>query len=610
MTILSGQVQQVEINWGDSSSVMVIKSSETYFDMKIITDGGEQKIYYHPTWMENGKLVHWLDEQKKPQHRFKNAGSYNITYTETDMAGNQITNQGNITIPSTGTSDIIRAAPAVQEPNIFYPVIANAAGQNFVVPDISSSFTANFSMASLPASNYILKEVMWELIPPWKINGDLLSGYKVVYNDFVVPSSSMDLTQVANDPFQNTINFKVFFSYRAPSVSVTNLGGGIQASTFTDYFAAPDAPFVIPVQDVVPLDDNAGNLPTDYCAFTVLPAVSTNSMTGDILPPGIKIEIKDENPNLIQANLQSLLCMLPPNIAPDQVNERIASIPFGNPIDFKRFPQPGMTATGRNDFYSKSKWETQNDPNMKYPFHYKGRAVIWNQISGFGPGSPYIEGPEILIRDNDAPNIILHLYDIFNNEVRNDLYLTDKNIPVDPLNVPACILEKIDPNDDTLYKYVDYSAYNATNSWENETPPGKLLEDTRIFGEIYVIDNVDTINGTPIRKYKHLQNVKYHVVKAGEPDRMVDVEITYDDDIKSEKFVLSPLLFRKPGNYEMVITVEDRAYYDENNIGQVDLSMSSITGKDNNIRTFTVKLLVTDIQQRTDSLNDSKGKGY
>ncbi len=605
------QVKQVEINWGDSSPTMVIKASETFYDMKINTDGGEQKIFYHPSWMVSGKLIHWLDSQKKPQHRFNNSGTFTIKYVETDINGVQTIEQGNITIPSTGTNDLLRAAPNIAEPTMYYPVIKNAAGQDFVVPDVSTRFISNFSMASLPASNYIIKEVLWELIPPWKINGDLKSGYKVQYDDFVVPSSSMNVTDVETiDQFQNTINFKIIFSYKDPSATMTSLGGGpIQATTFIDYFAAPPKPYAIPVMDVIPVDDDYNNLPAGYFKFEVPPIINTGSMTGDLLPSGIKIEVKDENPNLILVNLQSDIYLMPPGILPDQVNKRITTIAWGNPSDFTRFPQSGTTATGRNDYYSKSLWKTTNSTNLQYPYHYKGRAVVWDRISGFGPGKPYLEGPEIIIRDNDPPNIIVHLFDMFQGKVHNDVYITDKDIPIDPKDI-ASFLEKIDPNDETLYKYIDYNSYDATAAWENETPVGKFNEDTRIFGEIYVIDNVNDINGTPVKKYKHINNVKYHIVKTGSSNKLVNEEIKFTDDIKSEKIGISPFLLRKPGAYDFVITVEDRAAYDENGTLQNDLSMSSVTGNDNNIRIFTLKLNISDIQQRTNSLNKTKGTRY
>ncbi len=588
--IVYGQVKTIEIDWGDNSSTMKMDSSETYLEMNIQTDSGSQLIYYHNSWIIDGKLIHWLDTEKKPQHKYKDSGTFNIIVTKKDASGGVIEKStGSMTIPDTQSDSELRAKDdGILEPEIYSPNITNTSGNNFIVPGFKTFFTPHYSFVDAGINDhsyYVIKNIGWKFMPPWKPDGYKIQGFKVEQNCFSVPSSCMNPELVKQyDPYINKLTYNVFFAFSGTTpqagTTLTGNGSSIKVDTYVDYFASPDIDFILPVKDVIPIDDDPSKLPSDYCIVSIPRELNPAPVTGGKLPEDITVHIKDENPNLVPETLGCIMDLVPEKLSPNIAGNRIGTIIFKEPSEFERFPSNVSNADGPEDFYSVSRWKTTPELDAKLPINYKGILKFWVQIRGFGPGEPYFPVGLIKVLDNDAPNLYVQFYDMFNSKIRNEFFISDKTIDEEN-SIP---LESTG-TDGKLFKY---DVINDYKTWENEVPEGKLFEDTRIFVNIYAIENVNSISGDPILPYKHLESLHYEIKKHKGSKIIVEKTITEFD---SEKIAISPLLFSKPGKYDFIITAIDKAPEDQHGVSVFNIQP--------NKRELSLILNVTDINQRT-----------
>lgn len=592
--VLLARIETIEIDWGDGTSPMTMSGSETYLEMNVRTDAGEQKIYYHDSWIVGGKLLHWLDSEKKPQHKYLKSGSYNIRVLKKDQGGSVVEETtGKMTINDTPSESELRAKEdGVMEPVVYAPVITDPSGGHLLIPGAEVIFTPNYSFIDAGITDhtfYTIKKIEWKFMPPWKPEGIRKRGFSVIQDCFSVPSSCMNADLVRQyDKYQNKVTYDVFFSFSGTTPQsntlLTGKGPSIQANTYVDYFASPDCEFVLPVMDVVPMDEDISKLPADYCIVSVPRELNPPPVTGGMIPADICVQIKDENPNLVPETLSCLIDFVPGTLSPNLDGNRIGTIIFSAPTEFQRFPSDPATADGPEDFYSISRWKTSSDLPSRLPINFKGILKFWVQIKGFGPAEPYFPVGHITVIDNDAPNLFIRFNDYFDSKLRNELYISDRTLDETgsiPLEMPS--------TDGKLFQY-DY--INDKQTWENEVPEKKLFEDTRIFVTIYAIENINNVSGTPMIPYKHLKSLHYKVIEQKTKSKIAENTI---DQFDSEKIDIPPLLFPQPGKYDFMITVFDRAEEDQQ-------GNTVFTGISNNRRDLNVVLNITNINQKSDSI--------
>ncbi|MCK5683782.1 hypothetical protein KAJ27_06660 [bacterium] len=601
--LLFSQAQKMEINWGDGSEPMILDKNFTYQEMIITSDAGSQKIYYHSSWMKNGNLIHWLDKNKKPEHRFKTSGKYSVKITEKNASNNVLnSNTSSITIPSQNLDDIPDASTAgIKEPFINDPLIEHVAGQNYVFPGANNYFEASYSFLAgriTDQKNYIIKNVIWEFKAPWMKNWEYVMGFKVLYNKFLVPSSSLDVTKISNDPFKNLANYKLIYCYTGNQIGNNSVktasGMSVTANTYLDYYSQPKNQIIVPVADIIPPNKDPSVLPPDYFETNFPDNADYKYTTGGKFPPASFLQVKDENPNLNPDNLACTMILLGENDDPYDVSKHIVSRKLKKPNKFARFPNSTTPPPVKNtDFYSLSRWETDKIKKLTIPFIFKGNTKLAGKVTGFGPGEPYVTCKQFIIIDDDKPNIFVRFYDLFNGKIRNEHWVTDSSIPSDktkpdPIDTGSGLIE---------YKY-DF--FNDLQKWSNKVENGIVFEDTRTFIELYIVDNVSNISGKAIQKFKHLHTVSYNIENKGTGKKVVSG--TYDSSsITSEKIPLPSVIFSSPGKFKISITAEDNATQDEND----NFAFNSAV---KNVREFNLIVNVTDIQQKTNIINSSSNR--
>jgi len=545
-----GTEHKIIIDWGDNSKLMIIEKGKKYKTITIIDETGKSNIYYHPSWVENGKIIHWLNNSFFPQHKYKSGGNFNVKISKFDK-DNNLLSENNFTLKVPDVVPIPLKSAGIKPPSISYPMIfLNGKKSEFVLPGKKFELQCYYSFKGISdPENYKIRLIKWYFVYPWqkipeddkldKYNLTVLKGFKVTCPPLYVPSSKPTLNSAVNDRYANIVKIRMILNYIGETIGKANVninGKSVPVVNYQDYYV--DSPwFPIPVKDMEPPSDDFRDVRN--MRFSMIIKNKNSFFTGNTFPDGIKIIFKDDNPHLNPNNLSCKVELAFEKVSGSSLEMfPIATINFNAPHAFGIFPdvlKNSINITGPDNFGVLAAW----DKFSKYilPLSIKGKLRFYITLKGFGPGTPTFPGKYITIYDNKRPNIYIKI-----KSKNFEKYYTTNECP------PATATPVKTSNNSFEFHYI-----NNKETWKNSTGKNKLIEDARYNFTIYAIDNVKLVNNI-LPADAHIKYIEYQFL---DPYGKIIKKALINKG--TNKLEISDMIFHYPGNYKLIVDVTDNA---------------------------------------------------
>jgi len=546
--------KEIDINWGDGTPHMVIKSGDKLTRREIEIFGKKQIVRYKDEWVDKGNnlIYHWIDETGRPRHRFIKSGAMTIEtlvlYTDPNKPPTY--SKKTVTVPEPPAS-------STNDPDKKYEALYNARYENraermyriktpltnkedgpFFYPGKEHTLVLP-EPAIIPPNNpgnWELKRIEWQLYNPWERNMDppptIKYGGEVKFT-FYVPNSSLNrIPDNVNPPdgprphyFTSGVRLFFHYIYTGNPVHPGSMLIGDSTSTLVfdtaHYCIQRAVVYVIDVKD--PADDSLKdeldfNIETDN---TDLKANGNVIYTGELLKK-LYIKFKDDNPNLLPDDVACSFGIYPAgfdnsdgsgNVYRNNRDKTIMSFEKLT-LDISGltvYPQPGSEPTTKpanieDVYYSISEYYLEDRSKLKrVPFNLKGnfKGVLFPM--GYVYPHTAISRPfandntKFKIYDDKAPLIFFHISDKAPAEYETRL--------PGPREINRWYFDK-HPSETTAYHDYEekniaqkqYHEFNkdiltkeaewAVNTFDKASNKYYLFEDTRYFLEIYTPDNV------------------------------------------------------------------------------------------------------------------------
>ncbi len=536
-------------DFNDGSPCMVIKPAG---DWESGTDEAGNIIFYRSGWKKSysNELVHWLDGQGYPHHRYAEegtagSGSPITVYRLTDsLPGDsdyhssdseefaKLEKKIGEDLPEEINGFLIEKEPPPQPPVLppeeHWPRLrtpdpkSSLAGPTECVEDQDFLFSTTLDLgpcAGAPSYEFVPDRIVWMFLNPWDAapsSGqnpepgaeNCQKGSEAVFT-FTVPSSSRET--VARDRFRNGIHLQLDFLYRWKKA--TGASGHSELSLRA--FPSPTELHRVFVQDMTAPE----NLNLE---------VSQEQVAGRLFQGMIACTVKDNNPNLEQIpdRLRIDLALTPPDIL------------TGGPLRFAHYEARGTgQGTAENAYYSTVTCDTGTDSPPRFRPDFKG-FITTEAVTTLGFGGETRAQGVISVFDETRPSVVVTLEDRTRERDGEVLQETIGSVP------GARGGYESDPQESVM-----------TGDW---------FEDTRYFLTIRVKDNIEIHNeehdSAAIKDIprKNLSFVGYTF--GGEQPPSSYTEIT-DQIIRDEHHEARDLqmLFRSPEARYLWIKVEDNA---------------------------------------------------
>lgn len=593
----------VVIDWGDAGDFpdnhrMVITPAARWLQGTITDDQGTHQVMFLGQWRRDGRLINWVDPERGPQHVYRgDAGNHTVTVRtyyslptglispETVNVGAQTVNGRAQTVtledgtrayveevsfkpPATGSrgegpqdaADLFtygQDTPAISLP-IYSPSTDDGEG---IPEDETVVFTMAYSYPVRNPENYFDFTGEWTFLVTGPENDvrikTVKSGLQVDCNDYTVPSSP----HYRDDLYQSFVVPRLLYSVEEPGLSSVVKGIGI--NTRINYY--------------VEIPGNYGKSPNDYGGPAIPLYVKDKvppsrviidlagadfGTTGDTMAAA-RLVVEDNNPNLRPHHMSARISFGDLDVSPCEL---------GNPPDDQVLVRdPIVSRTDSTGEYGLVvAWRLPD--TFRLPLQAKGRIRPAALLKGFGPVEEQerlVDEP-IVVFDDDAPNIYIHLSDGHHL----DRWYTDPAAAGNDDGVLATGPE--------TYQYIDKRPIWRVGTGED------VFEKTRLRVEIFVVDNVRYMDGLPLDG-AHLASVTVRKPSASEIVEILPRMKPHGEGMlyRLEKGIN----FRSPGDYTLIVETRDRA----RSLGEYGLQ--------DNRRELTLTIVVQDTRLRHDRLD-------